>query len=486
MDLRTCVRATRRRWWLVLLTVFAALGVAAIGNAMTVPQYATSVTFFVTTPSEGVTDSYQGGLFSQQRVKSYAALLTGDRLARAVADEVGLSAEQVQARVSARPVPDTVLLQAVVLDPDPVRSERVARALSGRFVELVSFLETPAGGSTPAVKVDVVAGLTVDPVPVSPQSVRNLLLAGLVGLVLGVALAILREVLDLTIKTAETLREVANAPLLAVVPFDATARKSPLATVLAPHAARAEAFRHLRTNLQFVDVDRPVKVIVVTSAVPDEGKSTTAVNLALAFAEAGMKTLLIEADLRRPKVTEYLGLEGAVGLSNVLAGQVDADTVLQLWGPHALNVLPSGVVPPNPSELLGSRTMASLMERFRDEFDIVVIDTPPILPVTDAAVVAAVADGAVMVTRAGRTAQARVRTALANLRAVDARVLGCVLNMQRIKGNVDYHYYSYSRDGEHRRVTRRGRELPGVRRAPARVPAEVPAQTSGDEAKAPR
>jgi capsular exopolysaccharide synthesis family protein len=481
VDLRSCVRATRRRWWLLLLAVLAALGVATVANAVTVPQYATSVTFFVTTPSEGVTDSYQGGLFSQQRVKSYAALLAGDRLARAVAEEVGLSPEEVQSRVSARPVPDTVLLQAVVLDPDPARSERVARALSERFVELVGALETPAGGSSPAVKVDVVAGPTVDPIPVSPRPLRNLLLAGLVGLILGVGLALLREILDLTIKTAETLREVANAPLLAVVPFDATARKAPLATVFAPHSARAEAFRHLRTNLQFVDVDRPVKVIVVTSAVPDEGKSTTAVNLALAFAEAGKRTLLIEADLRRPKVAEYLGLEGAVGLSNVLAGQVDAPTVLQRWGPHALHVLPSGVVPPNPSELLGSRTMATLIDQFRDEFDIVVIDTPPILPVTDAAVVAAVADGAVMVTRAGRTAQARVRTALANLRSVDARVLGCVLNMQRVKGNVDYQYYSYSRTGDGRRGSRRGRDATGTRRAPA----GVPAQSAGDEAKAP-
>lgn len=457
MDLRDCLRATRRRWWLVLTAVVVALGIAGATVALAVPQYATSVTFFVTTPSQGVTDSYQGGLFSQQRVKSYADLLVGDRLARAVAGDpgIGLTAAQIQGRVTARAIPDTVLLEASVLDSDPARSERVAKSLANHFVILVETLETPLAAAKPAVKVDVVAGPLLNPVPVSPRPTRSLVLAGLLGLLVGVAAAILREMLDVTIKNAETLRTVAGAPVLAVVPFDGDAKAKPLVMAGNPHSPRAEAFRHLRTNLQFVDVDRPVKAIVITSSVPDEGKSTTAVNLAIAFAEMGRRVLLIEADLRRPRVADYLGLEGAVGLSNVLAGQVVVDDAIQPWGEYDLHVLPSGFVPPNPSELLGSRNMAALLTRLRAEFDIILLDTPPLLPVTDAAVVATHADGAVLVARSGKTAQARVRTALASLRAVDSRVLGCVLNMQPSKGDVDYYYSTYYREEPKRAATKR-------------------------------
>jgi non-specific protein-tyrosine kinase len=188
-----------------------------------------------------------------------------------------------------------------------------------------------------------------------------------------------------------------------------------------------------------------VKTIVITSSVPDEGKSTTAVNLAIAFAEMGRRVVLIEADLRRPRIAEYLGVEGAIGLSNVLAGQVAVADALQPWGHGQLQVLASGFVPPNPSELLGSRNMSALLSRLRAEFDVILIDTPPMLPVTDAAVVATHADGAVLVARSGKTAQARIRTALASLRAVDAQVLGCVLNMQPTKGSVEHYYGTYYR-----------------------------------------
>jgi capsular exopolysaccharide synthesis family protein len=432
---------------MVLVAVAATLGIGGALVGLSVPQYATTMTFFVTTPGAGVTDSYQGGLFSQQRVKSYAEVLVGDRLSNAVAFDpsVGLTPSQIRSMVTARAVPDTVLLQATVIDSDPARSERLARSLSTHFVTLVEALETPANAQQPAVKVEVVAGPLLNPVPVAPRPVRMYTLAGLLGLLAGAGLAILREVLDVTIKNAETLRQAADAPVLAVVPFDSTARRSPLVMSGDPHSARAEAFRHLRTNLQFVDVDHPVKAIVITSSVPDEGKSTTAVNLACSFADMGRRVVLIEADLRRPRIAEYLGLEGAVGLSNVLAGQVEVGEALQPWGDSGLYVLPSGFVPPNPSELLGSRNMSALLARLRTEFDVILIDTPPLLPVTDAAVVATHADGAVLVTRYGKTAQNRVRTALASLRAVDSQVLGCVLNMQPTKGVADSYYGTYYR-----------------------------------------
>jgi capsular exopolysaccharide synthesis family protein len=442
VDLKDVLRALRRSWWLVLAAAVTAVGIACGLTATAAPQYATSVTFFVSTPSDGVSAAYQGGLFSQQRVKSYAELLRGERLARAVAEDgsLGLTPGQIQARTSARAVPETVLLQATVTDPDPARSEKVAKALAERFMALVETLETPPGGRTPTVKVEVVAGPLLDSVPVSPRPARNLALATLLGLLIGAAAAVLRETLDTTVKSAEALSALTTAPALAAIPFDATAKRKPLVMGGNAHSARAESFRQLRTNLQFVDVDRPVKAIAVTSAVPEEGKSTTAVNLAIAFAEAGSRVLLVEADLRRPRIAEYLGLEGAVGLSNVLAGQVRVDEVLQQWGSHELHVLPSGFIPPNPSELLGSAAMAALLDHQRQSFDMVIIDTPPLLPVTDGAVVAVQADGALLVTRSGKTARVQVTRATAALSAVDARILGCVLNMQPGKTDTPYYY----------------------------------------------
>jgi len=215
--------------------------------------------------------------------------------------------------------------------------------------------------------------------------------------VLGLGLAILRDILDTSIRSAEALRSISQVPVLGVISSDGSTKKPPLLVDRSPRSPRAEAFRQIRTNLQFVNVDSPLRVLVVTSSSAQEGKSTTAANLALTIAETGRRVLLIEGDLRRPKVAEYLGLEGSVGLTNVLAGQVDVKDVLQPWGHGNMTVLPSGSIPANPSELLGSHSMKRLLDSLKKSFDIIIIDTPPLLPVTDAAVTAVFADGAVVI-----------------------------------------------------------------------------------------
>jgi capsular exopolysaccharide synthesis family protein len=444
VELRDYVRAIRKRWWIVVGTLLAAMTVAGVVTVHTVPQYASTVTFFVTTPDSV---DYQGSLFSQQRVKSYANLLSGDRLARAVAADssLNLTPAQVQASISAHPVPETVLLEATVTDSSRARAQRIAESVAVEFKRLVEILETAPGAAGAGVKVEVVAGPLLAPTPVAPRPVRNLVLGVLCGLLLGIGIAVLRELLDTTVKTPEALTGLAGAPVLASVPFDAIARRAPLVVGAGTRSPRAEALRQLRTNLQFVDVDRPIHSVVVTSAVPGEGKSSTACNLAIVFAEAGKRVLLVDADLRRPRLASYLGVEGAIGLTNVLAGQASVSDVTQLWGTR-LWLLPSGFLPPNPSELLGSQHMADLLEDFRSQFDIVIIDTPPLLPVTDAAVAAVRADGAILVTRAGRTTTSQTGAAVRALQAVDARLLGCVFNMVAINESDPYHYYDYSAD----------------------------------------
>jgi capsular exopolysaccharide synthesis family protein len=475
MDLRDYLRAIRRRWWLVVGSVVLALAAATLITVLTPPRYEASVQFFVSAQTKGgVTDAYQGDLFSQQRVASYVDLLTSDRLADMIVangQTTGLTAGQVQGRIGARAVPNTVLLHASVTDGDRARALSLARDLAEQFAELVQTLETPSGSTVPSVRVEVVAGPRLAAAPVAPTPARNLGLALVLGLLVGVGLAALREAMDTTVKDAASLAEHVEAPVLSTVPFDSRARKAPLILADTTRSTRAEALRQLRTNLQFVNVDRPVRTIVVTSAGPNEGKSTTACNLAIVFAEAGKRVVLVDADLRRPRLAEYLNLEGAVGLTNVLVGQARLEVALQPWSGDKVFVLPSGSIPPNPSELLGSRHMTELLRRLEERFDAVIIDTPPLLPVTDAAVIASTVDGVVLVSRCSKTTTTQAKQAANALKAVGARLLGCVLNMTPTRGADAYSYYDYSRPEQRaRRAPNKATSAPAAR-PPERVSA---------------
>lgn len=444
MNMHDALRALRRQWWLVLLCVVLLGGLAAGLTARATPQYRSEVTFFVSTPSGDSASAYTGGLFSQQRVKSYSDLLAGRTTAEAVSVLVpGTSAELVQQRLTAVVEPDTVLLRATVTDSSPTRALGIARALATVFPRQVAQLENPdAQGSSP-VQVSVAEQPRLPRVASSPRPLRNLALGLTSGLLLGLALAALRQALDNTVKSREDVREATGAATLGAIGFDAGTKRRPLIVQDEARSVRAEAFRALRTNLQFVSVDGPLGSFVITSAVPSEGKSTMACNLAIALAQAGVRVCLVEGDLRRPKVADYLGLEGAVGLTNVLVGSAALEDVLQPWADGTLEVLASGPIPPNPSEMLGSRGMERVLADLRARFAVVIVDAPPLLPVTDAAVLAALTSGAVLSVRAGHTRKDQLAQAAAALDAAGARLLGVVLNMVPGKGPDSYRTYGY-------------------------------------------
>ena len=238
----------------------------------------------------------------------------------------------------------------------------------------------------------------------------------------------IRELLDTSVKTVQDVEAVVDAPVLGGIAFDANTSRTPLVSSLSSHAPRVEAFRVLRTNLQFVDIDAGSKVFVVTSSMPGEGKSTTAANVAIAMAQAGQEVLLMDGDLRRPQVATMLGLENVVGVTTVLLGKIGVEDAIQNHHASGLNVLASGAIPPNPSELLQSNAMAELLSRLRTTYDTIIIDSPPLLPVTDAALLARQTDGAVVVTWHGKTSREQLAGAAQRLAAVDARLLGVVFN----------------------------------------------------------
>jgi len=449
VDLREYLRVIRVRWIMIAACALATTAIAAIFTWTATPQYASSARMFVSTQgtSDDASQANQGGQFSLQRVKSYADLLTGQEIARRVIDSLDLdeSPSALADQISASSKLDTVILSVTVTDPDPDRARILADAVAQVFVSYVAELETPPGKDEATIKATVVDPASLGSNPVSPQPLRNIGLGLFLGLLLGAVLTVVRETLDTTVKSARQLEALVPAPIIGTISFDLAAVDTPLVTDLDTYAPRAEAFRVLRTNLQFIDPDIERKVFVITSSLPSEGKTTTAVNLALALAEGGESVALVEGDLRRPKVGEYLRLESSVGLTTVLIGKLPIDEAIQTTANEALAVVTSGATPPNPAELLKSASMSALISTLRGMYDIVLIDAPPLLPVTDGALLAAQADGALLVVRHGKTTADEVQLAVERLQAVGAAPVGVIYNMTPAKGGEGYGYgYGYA------------------------------------------
>src|SRR5690625_2056215 len=280
--------------------MLAAITVAVGVTLWLTPQYSSESRLFISTPQSHSSEAFQGSQFSMERVTSYADLITGEAVAARVVENLGLnmSADELSEQITSEVIPETVILSVSVTDTNPEKAQELTQAVADTFASYIVALETQPGPDNPAVKATVVDGAGVPESPDSPQPLRNIGLAAILGLLVGIGVAVLRDVLDNTFKTPGDLEAVTEAPLLGAITYDKEAAKKPLITSLGTHSPRTEAFRVLRTNLQFVDVDRNSKVIVVTSSVPLEGKTTTTTNLAITLAQAGQRVALVEGDLR--------------------------------------------------------------------------------------------------------------------------------------------------------------------------------------------
>ncbi|WP_051098353.1 polysaccharide biosynthesis tyrosine autokinase [Sporichthya polymorpha] len=446
MTFQDYVRVLRERWLLVVFGLILGVTGAGAHAFLATEQYSTSATFFIATTDLGddVTKAYQGSLLSEQKIKSYTELATGRRMKEQVEQVLGAPLGSASLGASARP--DTVLLTISVTDPSPQRAQRIAQIASTEFVALVNEVEKPVAGGTPAVTAKIVQTPTLPDAPVSPKPARDFALGIVLGAMLGVGLAVLRHTLDRSVKTTDALSALVEAPVMGATSFDPDVKTSPLVVFDAPQSGLAESFRQLRTNLQYVDLDNTAKLIVVTSSLPSEGKTTTSCNLAIALAQGGARVALVEADLRRPKAAHVLGLDNAVGLTNVLTGQLPLASAIQPWGDGLFDFLGSGPLPPNPSELLASRQMGDVLDELGRNYDIVLFDAPPTLPVADAAVLTAQCHGALFIARHGKVTLDQVRAAADTLHRVSANVFGVILTMApRSKGKGGYYYeYGYS------------------------------------------
>ncbi len=268
----------------------------------------------------------------------------------------------------------------------------------------------------------------------SPQPARNLALAAVLGMLLGLGLALVCHLLDSSIRNEQDVKDVTEAPVLAGISYDKVAAQAPDLVVDQPHHIHSEAFRSLRTNLQFVNLGDPPSSIVITSSLPEEGKTTTTAHLAQTIAAAGRSVCIVEADLRRPRLMSYVGMEGGAGLTNVLIGEAELDDMLQPYGDTSLTLLGSGPIPPNPAELLGSERMRGLISDLEARFHMIIVDAPPLLPVTDAAVLARVTNGAVTVVGAGIIKREHLHNTVERLDQAQGPLLGLILNRLPTRG----------------------------------------------------
>jgi receptor protein-tyrosine kinase len=457
LELREVLAALRAGWWLSLVGLLVGGLVAATATHLVTPLYTSWTQLFVsTTDSTSTQEAFQGSQLSQERVASYASLLSGTELATRVVDDLGLSISPgvISGEVSAQPVPSTVLIDVLVTDPSPERAQQIASAIGRQFPQLVAELETPESGGASPVKITVVQPPGVPGTPSSPQPSRNIALGLIAGLLAGGAIAIARVRLNRSVLSSEVAAEAAGAPVIGMILRDPAMAKNAVHTIDRTGANRtAEDYRQLRTNLQFLNVDQPPRVIMVSSALPSEGKTTVVVNLALALVGAGRTVTIVEADLRRPKATSYLGLVRGTGLTNVLAGSADLEEVLQSYGDEGLSLVAAGPTPPNPGELLASTHMADLIDKLRGENDYVLVDAPPLLPVADSSGMATMMDGVLLSVRHGSTTTDQLRMAATTLDRVGARTLGVILNIVPPKADVATAYgygYGYGNDKKHR------------------------------------
>lgn len=451
MELADYLRILRNHWIAVTAMVIVAAAAAFGWSSLQDRVYAASSSGFVTSGSGGDPglDNLNDTL-SKSRAASYVVLAKDRETASIVIDDLGLDTapEALVGNIDAAQTPETVIIQITARAGTPEDAQELADAWVGALAERVSDIESAKGGQGMRIEVSESAQLPTS--PVSPQVERNVLLGAVLGGLLGAGYAVARTLLDRRLRSAE---DVERASSLAVVGSVPDLGKNPGTLFvnsggLGTSAQAAEAIRRMRTNLSYMDVDNPPRAIVVTSPKQGDGKSTIAANLAAAIALSGQPVTLVDCDLRRPNVSRSLGLDDTVGLTDVLAGRVElADAVQQHPDIAALSVLTSGSRPPNPSEILGSQAMRGVVAELSAR-GLVVLDAPPLLPVTDAAVVAHHADGALVAVSAGRTLDTELTSAIEHLRAVHARPLGVILNRvsRRSVGSGNYAHYGYAPD----------------------------------------
>lgn len=448
MTLRDFLRLTRRRLGTILALTALGVLVAAGLLAATPTRYTTQASAYVRVALPRTTDAgayYSASQMAGEKAKAFVPVFTSQAVAQAVVTQLGLHVDPADLAEQIKATNDTNSLTIDVTAPgdSPEQARRTADAVVTQGAAQVRKLE----GATSPVQVVMMAPATLSHVTRSPSPVTYLGAGLLLGLLVGYGAAFARSRFDTRLRTAADIDQQFEEPVLAVLPESSDIALSGSGT--GSNFQAEEAVRKLRTNLMYTDVDHQARVILVTSPLPGEGKSSVAAGLARVTALAGEDVVLIDADLRRPMVGKAFGARGPIGLPQLLLGSVPMERALRRTKVPGLSILPTFSPPPNPSEMLASTRMGELV-RYLSQDHVVIIDSPPVLPVTDAAILSRTADALVMVVSAASSRAGQLANAMGTLERADGHVSGIVLNraatsrLARMRyGDAQYGYGSY-------------------------------------------
>jgi capsular exopolysaccharide synthesis family protein len=439
-DLRHYLDVLWRRKWIVLSVVAVAVAVAAASSLLRDSVYRAEAKIVV---GQGNTLFRPG---EANAIEPFTATMSdlahSNLVAQRVIEQAGLpeTPEELLASMNVSFNPDTAVLNVEVLDHDPQVALKIANTVGTVFSQLISERFGEASGSAPETPLTatVWGEANVDAEPVSPKPKRDIAAALVLGFVLGGLAAFLREYFDRTLRSREAVEKNFGVPVIGQIPFGPKRDKGSIAAYWSGFREGAESFRALRANLQYLAVQRPLRTILVASASPEQGKTTVAANLAVAMAQSGARPVVVEADLRRPRLHEVFGFDPRrpAGLTSVLVGAADLDeALLEIAIPggdpalgEVVTVLPSGPLPPNPSELLSSAQMELLLDQLAERFDYVLVDSPPILLVADALQLSRVVDGAILVVRRNKSTTDEAQEVRSMAERLDINLLGAVFS----------------------------------------------------------
>lgn len=451
MELRDYLRGLRRHWIAIILLVVVGTGVAFAWAKLQTPVYEASASGFV--KSKQTADqqlAVTGDPAAQAEIPTYLSMAGWRDVAEYVIQDLNLNTtpQALVSQVTVTNPANTVVLEISARGSTPQGARALAEAwVQGMIHTIDKYVGDGKPGSAP-VSLVLADSAGLPSAPVFPDLKLSLLVGALLGLGFGIAFALMRTASDRRVRAAQDLEKRTGIAVVGTIPFSRQTGDDGIYDTTKSGGqgfAVAEALRTLRTNLQFMDVDNPPRVIVVTSPLPGDGKSIVACNLAAALAVSGVRVTLVDGDLRRSRVAKILGVSGSAGLSDVLAGRAGLGDVLQRSRQSSnLYVLAAGSVPPNPSEVLGSARMKTLLRDLASG-SIVIVDSPPLLPVTDGAILAHQSDGALLVVSHGKTNYDLVDKSLDTLRKARGRALGIVLNKVPLKGAdaTPYSRYEY-------------------------------------------
>lgn len=442
MTLQDYIDALRRQWIVIVALTVLGAG-AAFGYARTLPpEYSsTAAVMVIAQRGDSTNELVQGSSYVQSLVQTYAVLASSPLVLSPVIEELDLdeTATQLAKRVSVVNTLNTVVIEISVTDTDKERAQETAAAITDSLISAVSDVSPSDAEGQPAVRLETIAPARMPQAPIGPNTRLLTIIGAAIGFGLSVAYALFRRVLGTRMTERSDIAAVTDAPVLGEI-VAWRRNYTILSTMLRSRDSRsAESFRALAANLKYVAVDRDLRVVMVTSSAPHEGKSSVSIGLAAALAESGHSVVIIDADLRRSSVANALQLEGAVGVTSILVGDVTLEEAVQHSESMNIDVVAGGATAPNPGQLITSHRLRDLVAEARDRYEYVIIDSAPALVVSDALWLADLADGVLVVARSGKTRRKQISAVLSTLKSTHKDVFGIVLNA--VKRNESSPYY---------------------------------------------